>query len=87
VTQRAGRSDGIPASVSVHTCDPDRDFTVITGVDAIELAPAHRTDPAQVVLPAEAFVRLVYGRLDPEHTPAGVGGETLDRLRRLFPGF
>lgn len=38
----------------------------------------------------EAALRLVYGRLRPEHTPAGVevtGNVTLDQLRAVFPGF
>jgi hypothetical protein len=38
-------------------------------------------------MPSEAFVRLVYGRLDPDHTPVGVESPELDSLRRLFPGF
>ena len=39
-------------------------------------------------LPAEAFVRLVYGRLDADHTPDGVqaDGVDLDDLRKVFPG-
>jgi hypothetical protein len=35
-------------------------------------------------------VRLIYGRLGPGHTPAGVevtGNITLDDLRAVFPGF
>ena len=36
---------------------------------------------------AEAFSRLVYGRLDPDHTPAFSGdGALLDALRAVFPG-
>ncbi|MEU4562724.1 maleylpyruvate isomerase family mycothiol-dependent enzyme [Actinoplanes sp. NPDC023936] len=38
----------------------------------------------------EAALRLLYGRLSPAHTPAGVevtGNITLDDLRRVFPGF
>jgi len=39
-------------------------------------------------LPAEALVRLVYGRLDPAHTPAlEARGVDVDELRRIFPGF
>ena len=38
-------------------------------------------------LPAESMCRLVYGRLDPDHTPAGVDdGPVLARLRAVFPG-
>jgi uncharacterized protein (TIGR03083 family) len=49
---------------------------------------APRGEPARLRLPAEAFVRLVYGRLDPAHTPAvEAAGVDLDDLRRTFPGF
>ena len=40
--------------------------------------------------PLEAVVRLMAGRLSPEHTPAAVsvtGNVTLDELRRVFPGY
>jgi hypothetical protein len=40
--------------------------------------------------PLESAVRLLYGRLTPKHTPAGVevtGNVTLDELRAAFPGF
>jgi hypothetical protein len=50
-------------------------------VDGEQSLPALR-------LPAEAVVRLVYGRLDPAHTPP-VGSQEvdLDDLRPIFPGF
>jgi hypothetical protein len=39
-------------------------------------------------MPAEAFIRLLYGRLDPAHTPPVEStGVDLDELRQLFPGF
>ena len=39
-------------------------------------------------LPAEAFIRLLYGRMDEAHTPpAESAGVELDELRPLFPGF
>ena len=40
--------------------------------------------------PLESAMRLIYGRLTPEFTPAGVevtGNVTLDDLRAAFPGF
>jgi hypothetical protein len=43
-------------------------------------------DDPDLVLPAEALIRLVYGRLDPEHTPPVGGTADLDELRRVFPG-
>jgi hypothetical protein len=40
-------------------------------------------------IPAEAFLRLIYGRLDPANTPDGIKAEdvSLDDLRSVFPGF
>ena len=39
-------------------------------------------------LPAEALIRLIYGRLDPAHTPPAEAREVdLDELRQMFPGF
>ena len=40
-------------------------------------------------MPAEAFIRLIYGRLDTEHTPATVSGDlaVLSQLRSIYPGF
>ena len=39
------------------------------------------------MLPAEALCRLVYGRLDPEHTPVVDDAEgMLHTLRAVFPG-
>jgi MDMPI C-terminal domain len=53
--------------------------------------PADGTDTpvSEVTMPAEALVRLAYGRLDPAHTPASVTGSESDlaTLRSIFPGF
>ena len=50
-------------------------------------SPSPRDGQRQLVLPAEAFARLVYGRLDPDHTPPVEGdAESLDELRKVFPG-
>jgi len=75
----------------IKVSDPDRDYLMIVA-DAVSmadwpaggLADAH----AEIAMPAEALLRLVYGRLDPEHTPASVvaEGADLDRLRAVFPG-
>jgi hypothetical protein len=42
---------------------------------------------ATLLLPAEAFIRLVYGRLDEMHA-GGIraAGVSLDVLRPVFPG-
>lgn len=44
---------------------------------------------ATLEIPAEALIRLIYGRLDPAHTPDGVraDGVDLDDLRAAYPGF
>jgi hypothetical protein len=72
----------------VSTTEPERDLTLEIG-DTVSLVPsAPDQSPPDLVLPAEAFVRLVYGRLDPAHTPPlETRGIDLDELRRVFPGF
>jgi uncharacterized protein (TIGR03083 family) len=73
-------------TIALRTTDPSRDVTVTVGADSVEYAASGSGQP-DVVLPAEALCRLVYGRLDPDHTPAFTGdGEALDVLRRVFPG-
>ncbi len=48
------------------------------------MTPAQSPD---LVLPAEAWSRLLYGRLDPDHTPEFTGDAALlDTLRAVFPG-
>jgi uncharacterized protein (TIGR03083 family) len=59
--------------------------------DAVELLEATPVAPtAHFAGHPEALVRLMAGRLRPEHTPEDVvvtGEVTLDELRRVFPGF
>ena len=86
----AGRSglpiDG-PPEVVVETAGPERRFVIGIAGD-VTLRPAIVGDgPATVTLPAEAFVRLVYGRLDPAHTPSEVQGAEIGRLQDVFRGF
>lgn len=50
------------------------------------LEPSPAPTGPDVQLPAEAFARLVYGRLDRDHTPPGIESPTLDVLRHVFPG-
>lgn len=85
VAGRAGKAEDSPRTVGVHTTDPERDFVLVTGPD-VTLTPG--ADTAGPRLPAAAFIRLVYGRLDPAHTPAGVADDpTVTSLRTVFPGF
>jgi uncharacterized protein (TIGR03083 family) len=80
-----GRPDGSDR-IRVHTDDPRRDLTVSLGPDAVSLAPSTDATRPDLVLPAEAFVRLVYGRLDPDHSPAVSDPDVVARLRAVFPG-
>lgn len=74
------------APVAVAVTDPARSFA-LTLDPAVTLTPASGGTP-DVTFPAEAFIRLVAGRLDAEHTPIGVDApDHLDQLRQAFPGF
>jgi hypothetical protein len=70
------------------TTDPERQFELAFS-DPVTLGKPSgaQADGPSIALPAEAFIRLVYGRLDPDHTPPVVAkGVDLDALRRSFPG-
>ena len=83
----AGKSDGNGGEIVIKTTDPSRTLSLKVG-ERLSLEPADESQPAAIEMPAEAFIRLVYGRLDPDHTPAGIEeGAVLDRLRAMFPGF
>jgi hypothetical protein len=56
-------------------------------LDVVELDEVEGVDAFDLEIPAEAFLRLAYGRLDEEHTPAGIDPTHLAELRRVFPGF
>jgi hypothetical protein len=86
---RSGRPHDPVFTVRIHTTDPERDLAVTT-TDPVVLAPADPTASydGELSMSAEAFVRLVYGRLDADHAaeaPSGARG--LADLRRTFPGF
>lgn len=87
---RAGKPQRTPFRLHVHTTEPTRDFSLRVG-EAVELSDWDGgASDGELTIPAEAFVRLVYGRLDPDHTLDTVnltGPISLDELRRTFPGF
>jgi len=86
VARFTGKPTGDTSSLTVATTGPERGFTVAVTPGGVALIPGATGAAPDVELPAEAFARLVYGRLDAEHTPAGAHGSALDVLRRLFPG-
>jgi uncharacterized protein (TIGR03083 family) len=86
IVRFSGRPSGVAHNLGVRTVDPYRLFTFSFGLASVELisdAPVGRRD---LEIPAEALIRLVYGRLDPAHTPLVVDVAHLDDLRRAFPG-
>ena len=86
IVQFAGKPNGTTRDVRVRTTDPTRDLTLALGADAVSVAPCEDAHTPDLELPAESFARLVYGRLDADHTPQVSGNADLDELRRVFPG-
>jgi uncharacterized protein (TIGR03083 family) len=80
---------GRTATLAVTLSDPDRTFglRIADGVTAVDVPSA---PDGTLGLTAEAWLRLVSGRLRPEFTPSGVevtGDVDLETLRRVFPGY
>jgi hypothetical protein len=86
IARFTGKPNGTVHDVTVHTSNPPRDFTIALGADSVSLRPGASSGSPDLELPAEAFIRLVYGRLDPDHAPAVADPALLDELRRVFPG-
>ncbi len=84
----ATKPSGDPRTITIATVDPERSFAVTIETDAAAFTSAELPGPPDVSMPAESFVRLVYGRLDPDRTPSTVAGDgaILDQLRGVFPG-
>jgi uncharacterized protein (TIGR03083 family) len=82
----AGTADRLSADATIAVGDyqlvVDDSVRIVGGSEA----PATATFAG----PLEAVIRLLSGRLAPEHTPADVevsGNVTLDDLRNVFPGY
>jgi uncharacterized protein (TIGR03083 family) len=86
IVRFVGKSTGVRRDLHVRTVEPARDFTLSIGGESVALEPCAAVHAPDLELPAEALVRLVYGRLDPDHTPPVSGSADLDELRRVFPG-
>jgi len=80
-----GKKPEEPSVVEVITTDPAVTFTLDTG--GVALTPGSTGAKASLALPAEAFVRLVYGRLDDDADVISADGITVPELRAVFPGF
>ncbi len=87
IARFTAKPNGERRTVRLHTKEPERDFALRLAPDGVELAADDSRQEPDLVLPAEAFCRLVYGRLDPAHTPAVIDESALlDTLRTVFPG-
>ena len=88
ITRFAARPTGEERTVHLRTTGPERNFALHLATGGGELTPARDRGPEpDLVLPAEALCRLVYGRLDPAHTPVVDDAERmLHTLRAVFPG-
>jgi uncharacterized protein (TIGR03083 family) len=84
------RLDGHSATVAVTTSSPDATFTLHLG-DEVSLGDAGDGAGVDTLhIPAEAWLRLLTGRLAPDHTPEGIettGSTDLELLRKVFPGY
>jgi uncharacterized protein (TIGR03083 family) len=88
---RASKPDGKVRELRISTTGPERHFILETG-ENLTLTPGTGAGQPELTLPAEAFVRLVYGRLDPQGTLDSQStldskGSAVDDLRPLFPGY
>jgi uncharacterized protein (TIGR03083 family) len=79
---RGGKPIDDGGRVTVHTTAPER-LLLLTLSPEVSLDETDVAAEDALTLPAEQFLRLVYGRLD------AAGGEDprLAELRRVFPGF
>jgi uncharacterized protein (TIGR03083 family) len=77
--------------LAVSLSDPGAEYALTLAPEGVALVEGAPSSPdGEVRAPAEAWLRLLTGRLAPERTPAGVsvsGPVSLDDLRRVFPGF
>lgn len=86
---RVGKPMEQLVTVAVATHHPDRHFFLDIGGVSLTSSPAGASADAALDLPAEAFLRLVYGRLDDAHVNGDevhVNGITLGELRGVFAG-
>jgi uncharacterized protein (TIGR03083 family) len=92
VPDRIGRAahgakpSAAPVRLEVTTVAPAEHFALSIESEAVTIDDGSAAD-GKVEIPGEALLRLISGRLDPAHTPAGVqieGAVSLDELRTLF---
>jgi uncharacterized protein (TIGR03083 family) len=86
VARFTGTPTGETITITVETTTPERGFIIDMTPETVTLRTGAPAAAADIRLSAEAFARLVYGRLDAAHTPPGVQDAALETARRVFPG-
>ena len=87
IARFTGRPNGEERTIAIHTTGPRRDIALRLSTDGVAVGAGEPGQQPDLELPAEAFCRLVYGRLDPDHTPPFRGDAALlNGLRAVFPG-
>lgn len=88
-----GKADALgrrQAVIKVTTTEPGSVFALrLEAPISVDFDVPEQPD-GTLTLPAEAWLRLVAGRLAPRYTPGNViaaGATDLDLLRRVFPGY
>jgi hypothetical protein len=89
IARFTSKPKGDPRTITVGSTDPERSFAVKIEPDRVGFTSVESVGKLDLTMPAESLIRLVYGRLDVDHTPPAVVGERalLDQLRAVFPGF
>ena len=89
-TRLEGRLPGGSAVLRVRTSRPEAEFALRLGPQVAREPDVPGAVDGTLSLPAEAWLRLVAGRLAPGRTPesvAATGAADLDLLREVFPGY
>jgi uncharacterized protein (TIGR03083 family) len=86
VARFTAKPTGETGTLTVTTTEPERAFRIDLSAESVTFTPTIQPPQPDLRLPAEALARLVYGRLDPQHTPPGDHGPALENLRQVFPG-
>jgi uncharacterized protein (TIGR03083 family) len=87
VIKFTSKTTGTGDVLRIRTTDPQRELVLTLGTEVVTLEEGETSDdPHHIEMPAESFIRLLYGRLDAAHTPAAAESEHLENLRIVFPG-
>ena len=87
VIKFTAKTTGSGDVLRIRTTEPQRELVLTLGEEVVTLEDGEVSDdPHHIEMPAESFVRLLYGRLDAAHTPAAAESEHLESLRIVFPG-